>query len=150
MPLIGIVARKKILKTLIGENYELIELSSESIKNLKNIKFELWHLTAGESFLHRDYSNASHWLLNLNTADWDAEMLTLFESPVRRYRKFAPPVDCLATPKGGRHPGGYPVLAMIGDSHAALFAHGLGAAGWRSDLRREVIGNRSGRSLRSV
>ena len=42
MPLIGIVARKKDIKDIkrkLGENYELIELNSESIKNLKNIKF---------------------------------------------------------------------------------------------------------------
>ena len=40
MPLIGIVARKKDIKDIkrkLGENYELIELNSESIKNLKNI-----------------------------------------------------------------------------------------------------------------
>ena len=37
MPLIGIVARKKDIKDIkrkLGENYELIELNSESIKNL--------------------------------------------------------------------------------------------------------------------
>ena len=42
-PLIGIVARKKDIKDIkrkLGENYELIELNSESIKNLKNIKFD--------------------------------------------------------------------------------------------------------------
>ena len=36
MPLIGIVARKKDIKDIkrkLGENYELIELNSESIKN---------------------------------------------------------------------------------------------------------------------
>ena len=43
MPLIGIVARKKDIKDIkrkLGENYELSELNSESIKNLKNIKFD--------------------------------------------------------------------------------------------------------------
>ena len=43
MPLIGIVARKKDIKDIkrkLGENYELIELNNESIKNLKNIKFD--------------------------------------------------------------------------------------------------------------
>ena len=42
MPLIGIVARKKDIKDIkikLGENYELIELNSESIKNLKLIKW---------------------------------------------------------------------------------------------------------------
>lgn len=43
MPVIGIVARKKDIKDIkrrLGESYELIELTNESIKNLKNIKFE--------------------------------------------------------------------------------------------------------------
>lgn len=35
----------------------------------------------------------------------------------------------LVIPEDARIPDGIPVLAMIGDSHAALFAHGLGAAG---------------------
>ena len=46
MPLIGIVARKKDIKDIkrkLGENYELIKLNSESIKNLKNIKFAKHH-----------------------------------------------------------------------------------------------------------
>ena len=43
MPVIGIVARKKDIKDIkrrLGESYELIELTNESIKNLKNIKFD--------------------------------------------------------------------------------------------------------------
>ena len=43
MSLIGIIAKKKDIKELkkkLGGKYELIEITNESIKNLKNIKFE--------------------------------------------------------------------------------------------------------------
>ena len=43
MPLIGIVAQKREVKDIkrkLGDKYELIELTNESIKNLKNIKFD--------------------------------------------------------------------------------------------------------------
>lgn len=44
MPLVGIIAKKKdiqaIKKEIKGKNIEIIEITKESIKNLKNIKFE--------------------------------------------------------------------------------------------------------------
>ena len=43
MQINGIITTKKDIKDIkrkLGENYELIELNSESIKNLKNIKFD--------------------------------------------------------------------------------------------------------------
>lgn len=43
MSLIGIIAKKKDIKELkkkLGEKNELIEITNESIENLKNIKFE--------------------------------------------------------------------------------------------------------------
>ncbi len=91
----------------------------------------LWHLTAGSAFCC-DYSNASRTqLLNLHSGDWDDGMLALFGIPrPRPCRRSVLPADYSVIP-GGLHgiPDGIPVLAMIGDSHAALFAHGLGAAG---------------------
>lgn len=90
----------------------------------------LWHLTAGESFCC-DYSNASRTqLLNLNTADWDAQMLALFQIPRQALPEIRPSSGLFGHTKGlNGIPDGIPVMAMIGDSHAALFAHGLGAAG---------------------
>ncbi len=90
----------------------------------------LWHLTAGDSFCC-DYSNASRTqLLNLNTADWDDEMLTLFGIPRQALAEIRPSSGLFGhTRQLAGIPDGIPVMAMIGDSHAALFAHGLGAAG---------------------
>lgn len=90
----------------------------------------LWHLTAGESFCC-DYSNASRTqLLNLHTADWDEEMLALFQIPRQALPEIRPSSGLFGYTRGAQGvPDGIPVMAMIGDSHAALFAHGLGAAG---------------------
>ena len=44
MPLVGIIAKKKdvqaIRKEIKGKNIEIIEITKESVKNIKNIKFE--------------------------------------------------------------------------------------------------------------
>lgn len=44
MPLVGIIAKKRdveaIKKEIKGNNVEIIEITKESIKNIKNIKFE--------------------------------------------------------------------------------------------------------------
>lgn len=90
----------------------------------------LWHLTAGSAFCC-DYSNASRTqLLNLHSGDWDDEMLALFGIPRQALPTIRPSSGLFGHTQGLHGiPDGIPVLAMIGDSHAALFAHGLGAAG---------------------
>jgi len=90
----------------------------------------LWNLTGGEAFCC-DYSNASRTqLLNLTTAEWDADMLALFQIPRQALPEIRPSSGLFGYTKGlDGIPDGLPVMAMIGDSHAALFAHGLGAAG---------------------
>lgn len=90
----------------------------------------LWHLTQGEAF-YCDYSNASRTqLLNLQTAQWDDEMLALFQIPRRALPEIRPSSGLFGYTKGlSGIADGIPVLAMLGDSHAALFAHGLGAEG---------------------
>ena len=44
MPFVGIIAKKRdveaIKKEIKGNNIEIIEITKESIKNIKNIKFE--------------------------------------------------------------------------------------------------------------
>ena len=44
MPLVGIIAKKRdveaIKKEIKGKNVEIIEITKESIRNIKNIKFE--------------------------------------------------------------------------------------------------------------
>jgi glycerol kinase len=91
----------------------------------------LWKLTGGKSFA-TDHSNASRTLL------FDTE--TLRFSP-ELCRLFAVPLDCLPsalasdaefgeTAKGVTAlPEGVPIRAMMGDSHAALFGHGVRSPG---------------------
>ncbi|WP_342321693.1 FGGY-family carbohydrate kinase [Kosakonia sp. BYX6] len=90
----------------------------------------LWHLTAGQAFCC-DESNASRTqLFNLHSGDWDDNMLQLFGIPRRALPEIRPSSGLFGHTRGlSGIPDGIPVLAMIGDSHAALFAHGLGAAG---------------------
>ena len=43
MALVGIIAKKKNIKELkkkLGDKYEVVDITNESIKNFKNIKFE--------------------------------------------------------------------------------------------------------------
>ena len=91
----------------------------------------LWNLTKGASFA-TDHSNASR------TQLFDTATLTF--SP-QLCRMFGVPLDCLPTPKasdanfGVTAPGatalppGVPIRAMMGDSHAALYGHGVSSPG---------------------
>ncbi len=90
----------------------------------------LWNLTAGESF-YCDYSNASRTqLLNLVTGGWDEEMLNIFQIPRKALPNIKPSSGLFGYTKGVNGiPDGIPIMAMVGDSHAALFGHALGEAG---------------------
>lgn len=87
----------------------------------------LWILTGGK--VHAtDHSNASRTqLFNTATLEWDAELCALFDVP----RAMLPEVKSSdaqfgVTAAGATAlPAGTPILAMIGDSHAALFGHGV-------------------------
>ncbi|MBA1702396.1 carbohydrate kinase, partial [Escherichia coli] len=90
----------------------------------------LWNLTAGDSFCC-DYSNAARTqLLNLKTGEWDEEMLALFHIPRAALPEIKPSSGLFGYTRGLKTiPDGIPVMAMVGDSHAALFGHALGEAG---------------------
>lgn len=90
----------------------------------------LWQLTQGKSFCC-DYANAARTqLMSLHTADWDPDMLALFGIPREALPTIKPSSGLFGTTLGlSSIPDGIPVMAMVGDSHAALFAHGLGAEG---------------------
>ena len=91
----------------------------------------LWNLTGGA--VHAtDHSNASRTqLFSTEMLAWDAELCTLFDVPMT----ILPEVRS-SDSEFGRIAGGVcalphdtPVRAMIGDSHAALFGHGVRAPG---------------------
>jgi glycerol kinase len=84
--------------------------------------FILWKLTGGRS--HKtDVSNASRTLLmNLDTCEWDDELLKMFDVP----RKILPSIESssglFGTALGLRVlPDGIPVTGIAGDQQAALF-----------------------------
>ncbi|WP_034914386.1 FGGY-family carbohydrate kinase [Erwinia sp. 9145] len=90
----------------------------------------LWHFTGGKQF-RCDTSNASRTqLLNLQTGDWDDEMLALFGLPRAALPQILPSAGLFGVTSGlSGIPDGLPIMAMIGDSHAALYGHGLGLPG---------------------
>jgi glycerol kinase len=91
----------------------------------------LWKLTDGA--VHAtDHSNASRTqLLNLDTLGWDPVLSTLFEVPLSLLPEVMPSDSRFGTVATGitALPAGTPIHAMLGDSHAALFAHGVDGPG---------------------
>jgi glycerol kinase len=82
----------------------------------------LWNLTGGK--VHAcDLTNASRTqLLDIHKRDWGQELLDLFEIPRAALPEVRPSRAEFGTSAAlGRLPAGIPILAMIGDSHGALF-----------------------------
>ena len=92
----------------------------------------LWNLTAGRRHA-TDASNASRTLLfRTDTLGWDETLCELFEVPSRML-----PDVCASDHAYGKTSlsigalrKGVPVHAMLGDSHAALFGHGVRRPGF--------------------
>lgn len=88
----------------------------------------LWNLTDGA--VHAtDHSNASRTqLFNTETLAWDVELAALFDVPL----SLLPEIRASDSNFGRVADGvlaGLPIHAMIGDSHAALYGHGVRAPG---------------------
>ena len=64
-------------------------------------------------------------LLNIHTAAWDNDLLAVFNIPLQALAKVTPSVGPFPAIRGiGSLREGTPVMAVLGDSHAALFGHG--------------------------
>ncbi|QSB45189.1 glycerol kinase [Tsuneonella flava] len=91
----------------------------------------IWNLTGG--VVHAtDHSNASRTqLLNIDTVQWDNELAAVFDVPLAILPEVRPSDASFgAICDGfGALPPGTPVHAVLGDSHAALFAHDPTASG---------------------
>jgi glycerol kinase len=91
----------------------------------------LWNLTGG--VVHAtDHSNAARTqLFNTQTLAWDAELAGLFNVPLALLPQVMPSDSRFGETVGGASalPAGIPIHAMIGDSHAALFGHGVRSPG---------------------
>ncbi len=79
-------------------------------------------------------------LLDLGSGDWDDELLSLFGVPRQSLPRVVPSVGPFPVARGlAPLPDGVPVLAVMADSHAALFAH----AGWRPGVVKATYGTGS-------
>ena len=91
----------------------------------------LWKLTGGA--VHAtDHGNASRTqLLNRHSLDWDAELAKLFQVPLNLLPAVRASDSLFGTVAAGATalPAGVAIRAMMGDSHAALFGHGIDAPG---------------------
>ena len=84
--------------------------------------FLIWQLTGGQ--VHAtDVSNASRTsLMNLKSADWDAQLLDLFQVPRDILPQIVPSSGVLGHTRGVPGlPDGIPISGVAGDQQAALF-----------------------------
>jgi glycerol kinase len=91
----------------------------------------LFKMTGGQVFA-TDHSNASRTML-FDTAklEWSPELCKLFKVPVSALPQALPSNSRFGETVAGTTalPAGTPVQAMMGDSHAALYGHGVRAPG---------------------
>ena len=89
----------------------------------------LYNLTNGQ--VHAtDLTNASRVaLLNLESLDWDDELLALFQIPRQALPKAHASSEIFGVCSTVPELAGVPIVAMIGDSHAAMVGHGRYEAG---------------------
>lgn len=95
-----------------------------------------WNLTGQHVTEPGNASRTS--LLDLATADWSAELLDLFEVPRACLPDIGPSARSDLTMSRGPL-AGLPLSGLVGDSHAALFAHG----GWRTGVVKATLGTGS-------
>lgn len=90
----------------------------------------LWNLTGGAAFA-TDHSNASRTqLFDTATLAWDPGLCALFGAPTAALASPRGSDSLFGVIAGGTDlPAGLPVHAMMGDSHAALFGHGVRSPG---------------------
>ncbi len=100
----------------------------------------LWNLTGGQAHAC-DMTNAARTqLFDIHTLDWSEELLALFEIPLAALPDVRPSSGYFGSSvANGRLPAGVPIVALIGDSHAALF----GQAGFRPGTIKATYGTGS-------
>ncbi|MFJ8791540.1 glycerol kinase [Streptomyces sp. NPDC102462] len=100
-----------------------------------------WLVGAMTGAFVTEIGNASRTqLLDLNTGAFDDELLEAFGIPRRALADVVASTGPFGQTQGFAHlPDGIPVVAVLGDSHAALFAH----AGWRPGVTKATYGTGS-------
>ena len=90
----------------------------------------IWQLTGGAAHVC-EAGNASRTLLyDIGTLDWSADLLSVFGVPAGALPTPLPSAAAFGHCAGaGPIPDGTPIVAVLADSHAALYGHGGTAAG---------------------
>lgn len=105
----------------------------------------VWNLTGGA--IHAtDYGNAARTqLFNIDTLQWDEALARLFDVPLVILPTPLPSDAAFGTVATGFAPllAGKPIRAVMGDSHAALFAHAAGTSVHSGDTVKVTIGTGS-------
>src|SRR5690606_39118055 len=98
----------------------------------------LIHRLTGEHVI--EAGNASRTLLlDLDRLEWDTELLDVFEVPAGALPEIRPSAAEFGTVRDMPGTGAVPVVAVLADSHAALFHHGQG----RPDVAKATYGTGS-------
>ena len=105
----------------------------------------VWKLTGGKQFV-TDHSNASRYqLFNINEFRWDPLLLDLYEIPQQCLPQVLPSSDIRGvTIDLKKVAAGVPIVAQVGDSHAALFGQG----GFESGVVKATYGTGSSLMVR--
>lgn len=89
----------------------------------------LWNLT-GKQVHGTDISNASRtMLMNIETGDWDEDLLELFQIPRQIMPEIKPSMGIFGHTNSSLWGTEIPIAAIFGDQQAALFAHGCDRPG---------------------
>lgn len=89
----------------------------------------LWNLT-GRQVHATDHSNASRtMLLNIDEADWDESLLSLFDIPSHMMPIIRPSIGLFGYTDPKQFGAEIPITAIFGDQQAALYGHGCDAPG---------------------
>jgi glycerol kinase len=97
----------------------------EGVLRLGNVDSWLIYKLTGGQVHATDLTNASRTgLLNLDTLDWDSDLLCLFGMPKAAMPDLRSSSGEFGVCRAIKELDEVPVLAAIGDSHAAMFGHG--------------------------
>ncbi|HKE67128.1 MAG TPA: FGGY family carbohydrate kinase [Micromonosporaceae bacterium] len=89
-----------------------------------------WLLTRLAGTHDIEVGNASRTqLMNVHTRTWDDELLAIFDVPAETLPTIRPSIGPFAAWRGAPLRDGTPITAVMADSHAALFAHGIRTPG---------------------
>jgi glycerol kinase len=103
---------------------QALQLSKAASLRFGTVDTWLIHRLTSGAVHATDFSNASRTgLLNLDTLAWDTEILSIFGIPPRAMPELRASSGSFGVATGVPGLDSVPILAAIGDSHAALFGH---------------------------